>query len=132
MSVRDREETDLWAELCDRFHDIRQRAYAHGLENRWRRLAGTGAGTLGPLADWLALVAEIDRLDEGRTDWAVRFGEDDAAGGRADDDWWDGWGSAGGRFSCPKHVCARAVSQGLMTPRCWLYDCDMDAAGDGG
>jgi hypothetical protein len=135
--MRDLDEPKLWAVLCERFHDIRQRAYAFGLEGTWRGLAEAGPEAPGSLAGWLGLLHEVERLDEGQTDWGVRYGEDDdasddAAGDGEDDDWWDGWSESGERFGCPSKRCVRTASHGLMPPRCWLSDRPMDPVEDGG
>lgn len=134
--MRDQDETRLWAALCERFHEIRQRAYACGLEQKWRTLAGTEPESPGLLADWLDLMHEIEHLDKSQADWAVRRGEDDedaAAEDGADEDWWEGWVDPGARFECPVDRCGRTATHGLLRPRCWLFDRDMAAArGDDG
>jgi hypothetical protein len=125
-------EAARWADLCERFHDIRQRAYAHGLEERWRSLAGAPPQSPGLLAGWRELAQEVERLDEGQDDWAVRHGEDDTTQNAEDDDWWDGWGGPADRFECPAVRCGRTASYGLLPPRCWLFDRKMTRVGDGG
>jgi hypothetical protein len=126
--VRNQDENKLWALLCEQFHDIRRRAYACGLEQNWRTLAATEPESSGLLAGWLDLMRELDRRDEGQTNWGVRYGEDDDAEGGADDDWWEGWVSPGARFECPVSQCGRTASHGLLPPRCWLFDRDMASA----
>ena len=136
--MTDLDEAQHWALLCERFHDIRQRAYAFGLERTWRTLAEAGPEAPGSLTGWLGLTRDIERLDRGQTDWGVRYGEDDAAtGGSAenagDEDWWEGWGGPGGLFECPRsRRCGRTAPQGLMRPRCWLSDREMSPSGGDG
>jgi hypothetical protein len=109
---------DLWAALCVRFHDLRQRAYAHGMRERWRALVIADQRETDLLARWLDLASEIDGLDGDESNWIVRYGEDDNEDGDAD--WWSGWDRSPERFVCPTGRCNRVASQGLMPPECWL------------
>ncbi|MFD8814223.1 hypothetical protein ACFV23_22675 [Streptomyces sp. NPDC059627] len=125
-----------WDDVCERFHDIRVRAHAHALQDDWRALVtGPGTPTAALLSRWQDLVDEIERLDAGRDDSTIRYGDDDGtadAGGEAGTDgepdsvWLDDeWESESEEFGCPDDRCRRVRTTLLLTPRCWLLNLDM-------
>jgi hypothetical protein len=122
---------DIWAELCVRFHDLRLRAYAHRLDDRWRALVKADPQEADLLTRWQSLADEIYERDGDESSWIVRYGEDD--GGKDDDGdaWWDGWtdDEPHERFVCPAGRCSRVASRGLTSPQCWLFRTEMVAAG---
>lgn len=117
---------DLWAGLCTGFHDLRLRAYAVGLEQRWRDLARADPRGADLLSRWLDLAEEVGELDKGERVWAVRYGEDEAD----TDDWWDDWDQSGDRFVCPEQRCSRVAVQFLQPPECWLFGRQMTPGAD--
>ncbi|MEU9448819.1 hypothetical protein [Streptomyces sp. NPDC048277] len=121
-----------WDDVCERFHDIRVRAHAHALQDDWRALVTerfTPSAAL--LSRWQRLADEIERLDAGRDDSTVRYGDDvDEEPDEAEDSdgaWLDEWESASGRFGCPGDLCRRVRTADLLPPTCWLQNREMQS-----
>lgn len=131
-----------WEGVCERFHDIRERAHAHALHDDWRALVTEpGTPTAALLLRWQRLVDEIERLDASRDESTVRFGDDiesdvDEPGEPDDVDeadepeqtdsaWLEEWEPESGQFGCPGDLCQRVRTAVLLIPKCWLLNRDM-------
>jgi hypothetical protein len=120
-----------WGDICEQFHDIRVRAHAHSLQDDWRTLVTEpGTPTAALLSRWQRLVGEIERLDAGRDDSTVRYGDDAGEEAAPDEEtdsaWLDEWEPESTQFGCPGDLCRRVLTARLMPPRCWLLDRDME------
>jgi len=117
---------DLWADLCEGFHDLRLRAFGHNLESRWRALVEADPEDPDLLRRWLELAEELTRLDGDVVASAVRNGVGE------DDGWWDDFEDDDApSYACPsERRCSRTAAQSLKTPRCWLSNGDMTPVHD--
>src|SRR5271155_4451382 len=116
-----------WRSLCERFHDIRQGAYRHNLEEAWQELVKADPAGPGILVQWRALDERIQQCDEDELLGAVRSGADgrdiDSHDDEANIDDWDGWGD---EYGCPVVLCDRKARSFLGNlPRCELFNSPM-------